>query len=576
MSATPRPRLPVLCPLVVLATFVLLGGALALTPGCARGPEREALPASDATPDTASEAASERPTLLDDVAGTHFPVTTASARAQRYVDQGLFQAYGFNHEAAERSFREAARLDPGCAMCFWGVALVLGPNINAPMGPDAARAAWAALQEAEARLDGATARERAYVEALAARYAAEPQADRTALDRAYAEAMGGVHRAHPDDVHAAVLYAEALMDTMPWDYWVDAETPREDTTEVLALLEGVLERDRDHVGANHYLIHTVEKHYPERAVPAAERLSELDPEAGHLVHMPSHIYWRVGRYEDALEVNRRAAAEDEAFFATCRAGPFYRAAYYPHNLHFLWAAAAAEGRADLALSTARRLEAAVEPELEAFPFVEEFLSIPPLTLARFGRWDAILGSAPPDPEHTYLVGIDHYVRGLARVRTGRPEEAARDLDALRGVAAREAAQGLILAGATASAAELLAIGEAHLEGELLAARGETPDAIAALERGVARQDALVYMEPPPWYFPLRQALGAVLLDAEQPAEAERVYREDLAQHPSNGWSLHGLAASLRAQDKEAEADWAAQGFQRAWANADVVLESSRF
>lgn len=569
MSATSRPSLPVLCPIVLLATMVFLAAALLVAPGCARAPESEA-------PERAAFAA-DRPKLLSDLAGIRFPVTTASTEAQRYVDQGLYMVYAFNHDAAVRAFREAARLDPGCAMCFWGVALALGPNINAPMGPEAARQAWAALEEARARLAGATPRERAYIEALGARYAPDPEtADRAALDRAYAEAMREVHRAYPDDVDAAVLLAEAIMDTMPWDYWAPDGSPREGTPEILALLEGALEVRPRHVGANHYLIHAVEKPFPERGVEAAERLAGLEPEAGHLVHMPSHIFWRVGRYDDAAEINRRAAAADEAFFAWCRSGAFYRAAYYPHNLHFLWAAAAAEGRSDLALASARRLEAATREKVDEFPFLEEFLSIPPLTLARFGRWDAILGLAPPDPSRTYLVGIDHYVRGLARVRTGRLDEAEHDLQALRGVAATEAAKGLGLAGGVASAAELLAIGEAHLEGELRAARGEVEPAVAALERAVSRQDALAYMEPPPWYFPTRQALGAVLLEAGRAAEAEAVYRRDLEDYPRNGWSLHGLATSLRAQGKQAEADWASQGFQAAWARADVELVSSRF
>lgn len=573
MSVQSEPRLTVLCPIVTLATVVFLVAAVWITPGCARSSG-----SGEPRPDAAApHVEADRPRLLDDVAGVHLPVTTRSPRAQRFVDQGLYMAYAFNHDAAARAFREAARLDPDCAMCFWGEALVLGPNINAPMGPAAARRARAAVLEARARMDAATPRERAYIEALTLRYADDPQSvERAALDRAYAEAMRQVQRDHPEDLEAAVLTAEAIMDTMPWDYWASADTPRESTPELLALLEKVLTRRPDHVGANHYMIHTVEEYHPERAVAAAERLVAAQPEAGHLVHMPSHIFWRVGRYQEALDINVRAAEADEAFFAWCRAGTFYRAAYYPHNLHFLWAAAAAEGRGDLALATARRLEAATRDRVESFPFLEEFLAIPVLTLARFGRWDAILGLAPPDSRRPYLSGIHAYARGLARVRMGDLPAAAQELAVLRGLAATEAARALSLAGGTASAAGLLAIGEAHLAGELLAARGEVEAAVTALERGVARQDRLRYMEPPPWYAPVRQALGAVLLDADRPEQAEEVYRADLEAYPRNGWSLYGLARSLEAQGRASEAQWAQRGFQAAWARADVELEASRF
>jgi len=516
------------------------------------------------------------PVLLENLGDHHHPVTTGSPLAQRYFDQGLILVFGFNHEAAIRSFELAARLDPDCAMCSWGVALALGPNINLPMGPEAGRRAHAAAQEALRRAPRASARERAYIEALVQRYEAAPSEERGALDLAYANAMREVQRADPQDVDAAVLLAESLMDLTPWDYWTADGEPRAYTAEILALLEGVLARDPTHVGANHYYIHAVEKQYPERGVAAAERLGSLAPDAGHLVHMPSHIFWRVGRYEDALEINQRAAAADEAFFSWCRAGPFYRAAYYPHNLHFLWATASAEGRAELAISTARKLEAETAPHVAAFPFLQEFLSIPMLTLARFGRFDAVLGAPTPAADQRYGVGIWHYVRGLARVRSGALDAAAQELDALDAVRQEPAAQQLMLAGGTASAATLLGIGSAHLRGELASARGERDAGIAALEQAVALQDALTYMEPPPWYFPTRQALGAALLDAGRAAQAEAVYRADLEQYPRNGWSLYGLAQSLAAQGKRDEATWTQEGFRNAWARADVTLAASRF
>jgi len=378
--------------------------------------------------------------LFDGMGDHTRTVSTDNALAQRYFDQGLAQAYAFNHDAAVRSFETARALDPACAMCAWGVAYALGPNINAPMGPDAARRAHAAAQDALALAANASERERGYIEAMAARYAAEPPEDRADLDLAYANAMRDVHRGDPRDSDAATLFAESLMDLSPWNYWTPEAQPREHTGELLAALEGVLERDPRHVGANHFYIHAVEEHHPERAVAAADRLGALAPDAGHLVHMPSHIYWRVGRYADALEINQRAAAADEAFFATCRAGAFYRAAYYPHNVHFLWAAAAAEGRSQIAITAARKLQAAVAPSLESFDFVEEFAAYPVLTLVRFGRWDAVLGEPRPPRARPYLTGTWHYARGLARVRRGELAPAHAELEALAAAAALAAAR----------------------------------------------------------------------------------------------------------------------------------------
>ena len=522
-----------------------------------------------------AEAAAEAPRLLENLGDHHRPITTQVELAQRYFDQGLILTYGFNHAAAIASFEAAAALDPECAMCFWGIALAHGPNINAPMGPDAGKAAYDAVQKARGA-SGASPRERAYIEALATRYAAEPPADRAGLDRAYAEAMRGVREADPEDVDAAVLLAEALMNLYPWNYWTNDAKPREHTLETLELLEWAMERDPQHVGANHYYIHAVEEFFPERAEHAADRLGSIAPDAGHLVHMPSHIYWRVGRYDDALEINREAAAADEQYFAWCKPGAFYRASYYPHNVHFLWSAAAAGGRSELTLSTARKLESVVADRVATFAFLEEFMSIPALTLARFGRWDVVLGQPRPDDARRDLNGIWHYTRGLAFARKGDTDSAATELAALGAVTEEPAVQELVLAGGTASAAALLGIGRAHLAGEIAHARGETDAAIEALERAVALQDALVYMEPPPWYFPTRQALGAILLDVGRPADAEAVYRKDLEQYRRNGWSLYGLTRSLQAQDKDHDASIAKRGFDEAWAHADVELTTSRY
>jgi tetratricopeptide (TPR) repeat protein len=522
------------------------------------------------------ETASPTVPLFDDLGTHHHPISTSSASAQAYFDQGLVLTFGFNHDQAVRSFRQAAALDPDCAICWWGVALALGPNINAPMGPEAGEEAWAALERARALAPNASAVERDYIDALAPRYAAEPPEDRSALDRAYAQSMRELHERYPNDLDAATLYAEAVMDLTPWDYWTPDGKPRERTPEVLATLELVLERDPKHPGANHYYIHAVEEYFPEKAVPAAERLRAIAPDAGHLVHMPSHIFYRVGRYTDAQASNDLAIAADEAYFAWCRSGGFYRAAYYPHNVHFLWAAASMGGRSDLALTASRKLAAKTEGLHAEYPFVEEFLATPMQTLVRFGRWDAVLGEPRPADGRPYQLGIWHYARGVAQVRLGALDEARAELAALRAVAVQPAATELIVAGGTAPAATLLEIGAHELAGEIAAAEGDVETAVAELERAVSMQDALVYMEPPPWYYPVRQALGAVLLDAGRSGDAEAVYRIDLKKYPENGWSLFGLAQSLEQQGRADDAALVQRGFVTAWQQADVMLPASRF
>jgi tetratricopeptide (TPR) repeat protein len=541
----------------------LFSAALALACGGADAP-RAAAPAVDP------------PDLLDGLGDHTRKITTASPEAQIYFDQGLALIYGFNHDAAIRSFDYALVLDPTCAMCAWGKATALGPNINLPLGPAAAEDAYAAAQLALRLSENATPVEKALIGAVAERYVPTDSEDRAALDLQYANALREVRTRFPEDVDVAVLTAEALMNLYPWSYWTKDAKPREHTEELVGHLEWAMEREPTHLGANHYYIHAMEEHFPEKAEAAADRLAPLAPDSGHLVHMPGHIYYRVGRYQDAAAVNVNAIASDEAYFARCRPGAFYRAAYYPHNIHFLWAAASAEGQSVSALSTARSLASKVEDFHAQLPLVEEFLAVPMLTLVRFGKWDAVLAEPAPPAGRVYQVAMWHYARGVAFARTGRPDEAAHDLAALQVAVADPKAGQLRLAGDTATAASLLAIAEAHLRGELAATRGDTGAAVAALEDAVARQDALTYMEPPPFYFPVRQALGAVLLSAGRAAEAEQVYRDDLAEWPKNGWSLYGLSRSLGAQKKTDEAAWTGHGFQRAWARADVELTASRF
>jgi len=543
----------------IVALALLAFSALGLGLSC-RGPEE-------------GRSALQPPRLFEGLGNVHHPISTDVPKAQQYFDQGLALTYAFNHESAIDSFREAARLDPECALCWWGVAYAHGPNINAPMGPEGAAQAWAALRRARKLARHASPAERAWIEALAARYDEDPEASsgarRKELDRAYAEAMRALRAAQPDDLHVATLYAEALMDLSPWNYWHDDGTPREFTEEAGQALAFVLERDPHHVGALHFWIHLYERFHPERAEAEADRLWQLAPAAGHLVHMPAHIYFRLGRYAESADVNQRAAAADVAWFSWCRAPQAYAALYYTHNLHFLWASEMAEGNFDGSLTAARRLVAQIrDDQLQEFPFLEDFLATPLLTFARFGEWDLVLGEPAPPAERRFQTAMWHYARGLAFARKRDLVSAAEERAALAAIAEDAALGATIYDPAGGTAGERLGIARLHLDGEIAAASKRINDAVEALQEAIALQDGMPYSEPPPFYVPIRQVLGGVLLDANRAAEAEAVFREDLRRHPNNGWSLYGLAKSLEKQGKKAQASWAEEGFRNAWARAD--------
>lgn len=509
--------------------------------------------------------ASGAPPLFDNLGDHHHPITTASPTAQRYFDQGLRLVYAFNHDEAIRAFQEAARLDPTCAMAYWGVALALGPNINVPVDPEQERTAQEAVQKALSLSSRASEVERAYVEALSKRYSAAPGAGRKALDLAYANAMREVSKRYPDDLDAATLFAEALMDLRPWDYWASDGQPQPGTLEILSTLESVMKRNPNHPGANHYYIHALEaSSQPERALPCAERLPGLMPGAGHLVHMPAHIYMRMGRYADASESSARAAAVDRDYIEKWNPQGVYPMMSYAHNLYFLWATLCVEGRSAEALRTARDLAAMVPVEIARQGLQMEFFTLTPLfTLARFGRWEEVLKEPRPPSDLQVTTGMWNYARGLALTATGRLDEAGKEANGVAAVA-------------TKMSIPLLRIASNVLAGELAARRGQTEDAVRRLQEAIRIQDGLGYRDPPSWYYPVRQSLGAVLLAAGRAAEAEAIYREDLRQNPENGWSLYGLARSLRARKAEQEAAAAEQRFQRAWARADVTLSASRF
>ncbi|MGH0029244.1 MAG: hypothetical protein ACQGVC_05610 [Myxococcota bacterium] len=514
--------------------------------------------------------------LFNDLGSFHREISSDSELAQRYFTQGLVLAYGFNHAEAHRAFKEGSAQDPDCAICAWGEAYVLGPNINKPMDDADVPAAWEATQRALAKADAASPVERALVEALAARYAPEPVADRSGLDLAYAEAMAGVAAAYPDDLDVLTLYAEALMDTMPWDYWIDPETPKPATERVLASLETVIARDPEHIGALHLYIHAVEpSSQPGKAESAADRLGPLSPGAGHLVHMPSHIYLRVGRYHDASVANEKAAAADESYITQCRAQGFYPAAYYPHNVHFLYASAAFEGRSEVSIGAARKLSANMTPEIvAAVPISEEFVPMEWFALARFGRWQELLAAPAPRDDWRYATGVWHFTRGMASAATGDLAGARGDLAAVDRIAAEPALERVFASGS--SGRQLLTIASRVLEARIAGEEGRFADAIAPLEEAVALQDALPYTEPPPWYFPTREALGQALLRAGRPKQAQAVFAKQLAYTPRNGWSLYGLMAAQQAQGDTAGAAATQQQIAEVWERADIELSAAAF
>lgn len=515
----------------------------------------------------------ERVPLFEDIGALHHPVTTSSPLAQRYFDQGLRLVYAFNHDEARRAFQEAARIDPGLAMARWGIALTLGPNINQPADAARERAALDAIAEARALAASASERERAYIDALAERHASTPGRDRAALDRAYASAMRELARRFPDDLDAGVLFAEALMDLRPWDLWTPDGRPQPETDEIVSTLEGILRRDPEHVGANHYYIHAVEaSRAPERALPSAERLGGLAPGAGHLVHMPSHIFVRVGRYADASDANEQAVLADRRYIRERRPEGIYPMMYFPHNLHFLSVSASMEGRSAVAVRAARELADAVpDHNVRHMPMLEMFRPALLFALVRFGRWDDVLAEPAPPPELRYTTGIWRYARGRALAATGRDDDAAREAAALRAIASESSEDATI---GKNRAKDLLEIASLVVEGQIASERGETGAAARLLEEAARIEDELRYFEPPDWPEPVRHTLGAVLLKAGRARDAEATYREDLRRNPQNGWSLCGLERSLRAQGKEEDANAAHARFKLAWARADVRLSGS--
>jgi tetratricopeptide (TPR) repeat protein len=511
-------------------------------------------------------------TLVSGLGDINHPVSTSNAEAQKFFNQGLAYIYAFNHAEAVRSFKQAAQLDPQMAMAYWGVSVSLGSNYNVPADGPALLEAYANLQKAIALAPKASEHDRAYIDALAKRYSADIQADKQKLAVDYKNAMGELAKNYPDDLDAATLYAESMMNLRPWKLWTLDGKPQQDTLEIVAVLEGVLRRNPNHSGANHYYIHAVEASTnAERALPSADRLGQIAPKAGHLVHMPSHVYIRTGDYYQAAKSNVDAIAVDRDYIATSGNNGLYPAMYFNHNIHFLAAASAMNGRYADSIKSARELEGNVKPVVKAMPMLEMFLPYSLVTMTRFGKWDEILKEPKPDPSLKIVTGFWHFARGSAYAAAKQTANAEAELAALRAVDKTMTDEVRLFNNA---ALDVMKVAELELEGKIALARGDKQAGIDLLNKAIAAEDATSYAEPADWDLPVREVLGGVLLANGDYAAAEKVFRAEILRRPRNGRALFGLAESLRKQNKEGAAKSVQGEFEKAWQFADTKLNVS--
>lgn len=509
----------------------------------------------------------------------HYPITTKSPEAQKYFNQGLLFSYGFNHAEAARSFYQAARIDSTCAMCYWGYAFVLGPNYNAGMDADHYIRAFEAIQKAVATSGPCTPKEKALIKAMATRYTKEAPEDRKLLDSAFMEAMRIVHHQFPEDVDIASIYAESLMDMHPWDLWEKNGAPRPWTPEIIKAIELAIKLNPKHPGGHHYYIHALEASpYPEKAIPSANVFDQgLVSRAGHLVHMPSHIYINTGDYHLGSVANINALKQDSTYVTQCHAQGAYPLAYYPHNYHFLAACATLEGKSVWAIDAANKMAKHVNhkgmliPELAT---LQHFYAIPYFINVKFGKWKDILMSPPPDTSLLYPSAIRHYARGMAYLGLKETDKAKLELDTLKLLAKDDTLKVLTIWGIN-SLFTVVDIAQKVLEGEWLAATGKMDESIKLLKEAVVFEDQLNYNEPPDWFFSVRHHLGAVLLTAGKPEEAIAAYLEDLQTFPKNGWALSGLTQAYKDAQQASKAAETESKFKEAWANADVKLVGSK-
>ena len=509
------------------------------------------------------------PKLLPGLGEVHHPVATKNSQAQQFFDQGLKLVFGFNHDEARKSFQRAAELDPKLAMAWWGVSLTLGPNYNLPVDPEREKAGYDAAQRAVALKPNASESERAYIDAVAVRYSNDPRADLHQLDVTYKDAMSKLAARYPDDLDAVTLYAESAMNLNPWHLWTADGKPAEGTEEIVRVLESVLKRDPNHLGANHYYIHAVEASpHPERALPSAARLEKLAPAEGHLAHMPAHIYARVGDHFASAHCNRAAIAADKKFLGETQEQGVYRMLYYSHNLHFLAYASCMNGNFAEAKDAAAKLVANVAPGVKAMPMLEGFLPTPIVVLFAFERWNDLLKLPAPDVSFVTTNAVWHSLRGIAFANTGKTAEAEKEQKQFREVAGKIPPEQMY--DMLNNVGAVFKIHENLLAAEIDRSRHDDKAAIDLLKQSVAAEDALNYSEPPPWYPPVRPILGRLLLEDKDFAEAEKVFRADLEKHPRNARALAGLRDCLNAQGRKYEADQIDQQFRAAWKVAAVT------
>ena len=524
--------------------------------------------------DHAAHTAAAKPvTLMQGLGDLHHPVSTSNAQAQQFFDQGLRLIYAFNHDEAARSFQHAAELDPKLAMAFWGVAEAVGPNYNDPASEDRFKQAHQAIQKAADLSSGASASEQAYISAMAKRFPADPKADLKKAAEDYRDAMREVSRQYPDDLDAATLFAESGMDLHPWGLWNQDGTPQEGTNEIIATLESVIKRDPNHLGAVHYYIHAVEASgSPERALAGANRLAQLAPSAGHIVHMPAHVYIRTGDYDAAVRTNEAAARADETYIKASGAKGIYPGMYYSHNLHFIAIAASMDGNFAQSKQAADRLVAHVQPIIHDMPMLEGFLTIPTAVQLRFEKWDDVLKTPQPDANLKTATVFWHYARGMALAATGKADEAEKEHKVI--VDARNATpeDAIFAPPFNNKTKNILQIADDVLAAKIGLLRHENASVIAHLKNAVAVQDALNYGEPPDWYFPVRESLGAVMMITGDATGAEKVFREDLERNPRNPRSLFGLRESLNKQGRTYDAGFVEGQFRSAWKGSPLKLE----
>ena len=513
--------------------------------------------------------------LFDDLGNHSVAISTKEKMAQRFFDQGLSLTYAFNHAEAHRSFMEASRLDPNAAMTFWGQAYALGPNINDPLPDDQRKkSAFEAAKKAKSLVANATSKEKALIEALQTRYSEDLTKDIAALNLNYMKAMAKVAEKFPQDDDVLTLYAASIMNTTPWNYWDEDGNPSPYIAEAKTALEKAININPNNAGAHHYYIHMVELPMPDLAEDSADRIGGLMPGAGHIVHMASHIYIRIGRYKDAVKVNQQAILADEDYISQCYSQGIYPLGYYPHNIHFLWSSASLLGASEIAIDAAKKTAEKVPTgELIDLPFLQDFAATPLLAYTRFGKWNEILTVPKPKAEIKHLNLIRHYARGIAFIRKNNIKEAQEELDALAEMKKDTSLEDLV-ATAHNPSSRSANIAYEVVAGELAALKGDLSKAITHLQKAVEYEDQLTYTEPAAWYIPTRQNLGAVLLKANKYADAEAVYKEDLAKLRQNGWSLIGLYNSLELQGKTDDAKIVKKEFDKAWADADIQIESS--